>query len=376
MEKLEELFGCYDLPVKRVFRGRKMLMCETMDKGLYGITATKASVHRLEREYLVKDYLNRQGFTALDQLCRNREGSFITEDKYHTSYVVKHFFVGKELSIDSLEEVEEGAYNLALLHNKAEGMLLWLKEEEERIKKQLRQKIEEEQEETARQVMEQKFSRIHYFETEDGIKEQEGVNAYEWMKQRFLKKNRELKRIGEYMKKNGNKGSFGEQYNRYSSMFIKEGQKAFLELEQRMKDQQELKRLKYGFCHGNYQHHNVLKTEEGWATIGMEQFHFAPQILDLYDYLRKVLEKNHYTPSYAHAIISGYGRVICLTKTDCETLFLLLQYPEKFWKISNHYYNSKKTWVPPKTVEKLSKVVEQDQEKARFLVKFREDFVD
>ena len=73
MEKLEELFGCYDLPVKRVFRGRKMLMCETMDKGLYGITATKASVHRLEREYLVKDYLNRQGFTALDQLCRNRE---------------------------------------------------------------------------------------------------------------------------------------------------------------------------------------------------------------------------------------------------------------------------------------------------------------
>ena len=376
MEKLEELFGCYDFQVKRVFRGRKMLMCETIDKELYGITATKASIHRLEREYLVKDYLNRQGFVLLDQLCRNKEGSFITEDKNHTAYLVKHFFVGKELSIDSLEEVEEGAYNLAMLHHKAEGMMMWLKTEEERIKKQLCQEIEEEEEEMIRQLIEKKVAGIHYFETEDGIKEQQGVNAYEWMKQRFLKKNRELKRIAEYMKKNGNKGSFGEQYNRYSSMFLKEGKKAFLELEQRMKEHQEQKRLKYGFCHGNYQHHNVLRLEEGWATIGMEQFHFAPQMLDLYDYLRKVLEKNHYAADFAQAVISGYERVAGLTKTDCETLYLLLQYPEKFWKISNHYYNSKKTWVPPKTVEKLSKVVEQNQEKSRFLVKFREDFVD
>lgn len=376
MEKLEELFGYYDLPVKRVFRGKKMLMCETVDKELYGITATKASTHRLEREYLVKDYLKKQGFIYIDQLCRNREGSFITEDKYHTAYLVKHFFVGKELSIDSLEEVEEGAYNLARLHQKAVGMLSWLKEEEQQIKEQLRQRIEEEEESVARQLMEQKLSGIHYFETEDGIKEREGVNAYEWIKLRFLKKNRELKRIAEYMKKNGNKGSFGEQYNRYSGMFLKEGQKAFLELEERMKEQQESHRLKYGFCHGNYQHHNVLRLENGWATIGMEQFHFAPQMLDLYDYLRKVLEKNHYAAAYAQAVISGYQRMICLTKTDCEVLYLLLQYPEKFWKISNHYYNSKKTWVPPKTVEKLSKVVEQNQEKSRFLVKFREDFVD
>ena len=73
--------------------------------------------------------------------------------------------------------------------------------------------------------------------------------------------------------------------------------------------------------------------------------------------------------------LKGYEAGRHLTKAEYKALFLLLSYPEKFWKISNRYYNTKKTWVPPKMVEKLHKVVEQNQRKRDFLVKFREDYV-
>jgi beta-xylosidase len=80
--------------------------------------------------------------------------------------------------------------------------------------------------------------------------------------------------------------------------------------------------------------------------------------------------------TYANAVVRGYQEQIALTRDDFVFLYAMLSYPEKFWKISNHYYNSKKTWVPPKMVEKLSNVVQQNQEKEKFLVKFKKNYLD
>ena len=44
-----------------------------------------------------------------------------------------------------------------------------------------------------------------------------------------------------------------------------------------------------------------------------------------------------------------------------------LAYPEKFWKIVNFYYNSRKAWIPGKNQEKLEKLVAQEKEKQKFL---------
>ena len=42
-------------------------------------------------------------------------------------------------------------------------------------------------------------------------------------------------------------------------------------------------------------------------------------------------------------------------------------YPEKFWKIVNYYFNSKKSFMPEKNMEKFVKVLEQEEYKEHFI---------
>ena len=68
--------------------------------------------------------------------------------------------------------------------------------------------------------------------------------------------------------------------------------------------------------------------------------------------------------------ISGYSIYRHLTEKDFLFLYLLFLYPEKFWKISNQYYNHRKSWIPPRTLEKLQKVLAQNEERHSFLKQF------
>lgn len=372
VEKIEELLECYALSTVRIFRGKKMVMLADEKGQLYGISTVRASEHRTEREYYVKDYLIRQGFVRIDQLVRNEDGRFLTEDKYHTPYLLRHFFNGPELNVYEMQQVREGAANLAKLHLSAEGICMYLKEAEDEVKQRYEEEMAACEEEEEKEFLQKQRDAIYYYDATEEKHEKEGIGAKEWCEGMLLKRDRELKRIASYMKKMNKKSPFTEQYNHCSGLFLKESAEAMKQIAELFSEEE---RLPYGLLHGNYQHHNVLKTEQGWATIGMEQFRFGPSVVDLYDYVRKVLEKNQYCYEVVKETLKGYEAGRHLTKAEYKALFLLLSYPEKFWKISNRYYNTKKTWVPPKMVEKLHKVVEQNQRKRDFLVKFREDYV-
>ena len=56
-----------------------------------------------------------------------------------------------------------------------------------------------------------------------------------------------------------------------------------------------------------------------------------------------------------------------LSRDSRADLYFRLAYPEKFWKIVNFYYNSRKVWTPGKNPEKLSKLLAQEEDKQRFL---------
>ena len=203
------------------------------------------------------------------------------------------------------------------------------------------------------------------------------VTLYSWLYDIISKRNRELFRIAAYMRKNSGKGEFVDVYNDCCEHFLEEGNEAMeglLNIKDELKSGDAVRKRE--FCHGNYQHHNIMKCRENWVTTGLEHFYFGVQLEDLYDYLRKVLEKNDYNMDFAKAVLCGYGSEHELTLRDYQCLYLLLIYPVKFWKISNRYFNSRKTWIPPKMVEKLQNVVKQDEEKRNFLVKFKEDYVD
>ena len=125
-----------------------------------------------------------------------------------------------------------------------------------------------------------------------------------------------------------------------------------------------------GYCHGSYSYHNVIITEEGIATVNFDSFHVGFQLVDLYQFTRKVIEKTGYRLETARRIIEAYGQAQPLTAKDHEYIYILLKFPEKFWKVSNHYINSRKSWISPVNIEKTRKIIEHEQEKQKFLNDF------
>ena len=126
-----------------------------------------------------------------------------------------------------------------------------------------------------------------------------------------------------------------------------------------------------GVCHGAYHHHNILILPDGSvATVGFESICYQPYLMDLYLFLRKTMEKNHYDRRLFERGIAGYSEYLPLDGSSLRFLYLLFLYPEKFWKISNQYYNRRKSWISPKMLEKLEKIPEQNQERKNFLQYF------
>ena len=121
--------------------------------------------------------------------------------------------------------------------------------------------------------------------------------------------------------------------------------------------------------HGDYNYHNVLMLPEtgGSATTNFEHFRIDVQALDLYYFLRKVMEKHKWKESLGRAMLEAYAEVRPLKPEELEVIALKASYPEKFWKIANFYYNSGKAWIPGKNQEKLERVIAQEQEKQHFL---------
>ena len=78
-----------------------------------------------------------------------------------------------------------------------------------------------------------------------------------------------------------------------------------------LKSNQNLPIPSCGVCHGAYHYHNVLILPDySVATVNFESMCYQPYLLDLYLFLRKTLEKNHYDYSFFfffEAGISGYS---------------------------------------------------------------------
>lgn len=66
-------------------------------------------------------------------------------------------------------------------------------------------------------------------------------------------------------------------------------------------------------------------------------------------------------------MLGAYHHSRPLSGQEMRQLYILLAYPEKFWKIANHYFNSSKAWVCGRNIEKLEKFIIQNEARENFL---------
>jgi len=111
----------------------------------------------------------------------------------------------------------------------------------------------------------------------------------------------------------------------------------------------------------------VIHTQAGWCVVNFEKLKRDNPVQDVYLFLRKVMEKNNWSTGLGREMLAAYEAIRNLDAYSRKELYYRFAYPEKFWKIANFYYNSAKVWIPEKNLEKLEKVIRQEQEKQVFL---------
>ena len=311
----------YDLQVLRTYKGRGALICET-DQGLKILREYIGRESRIEFQDRLLLRIRQAGMTCVDFYVRNKENQILSTDKMNHTYILKDWYEGAECNIYQPEEIKAAVQNMALLHRAMEC--------------------------PAAEGMEEML--IHS------------------VKEEFLKHTRELKKILHYMRRRSCKSEFELYFARHYDEFYQEAEDVL----RRIQDWDETEfqkqiRRRGQLCHGEYTHHNVIMCRQGTATINFEKYQLDTPIHDLYQFMRKVLEKNEWSVSIGELILTTYEQISPLTGEERENLYFRLAYPEKFWKMANYYYNSNKAWIPEKNIEKLRRLVEQNSAKHSFL---------
>lgn len=311
----------YDLKILSTRRGRGSFICET-DKGLKLITEFYGSVNRLRFQNRVLDHLREQGYGLVDRTVENAGGELVTKDRDETVYIVKDWFEGRECDTKNDEDILLAVRNLAELHR-----LMRLPEEEE--------------------------SEIYTGES---------------LEEEYAARNREIKKAWNFMRGRRRKNAFESCFLNNYALFFEQAQEAQKRLAASGYGKMYEESISRGLlCHGDYNQHQILNTRKGMATTNFTKCRCDVQAGDLCQFLRKILEKQNWNPKLGMAMVEEYDRVIRLDWETREYLKIRLAYPEKFWKLANHYYNHNKAWIPGKNVEKLQTLIYQQQKRDAFL---------
>ena len=310
----------YPIEVYNVRRVRGAVLCET-DKGL--MLLKEAQIWERRLPFLIELYrhLEESGEWKVDAMIANKEGEYVSTAEDETKYILKKWYQGRECDVYRESEILEGIRTLGRLHR----IMVMPKEQGERPK-------------------------------EKSLKEE------------YFRHNRELRKVYHFIKERSVKGSFErtflEGYNTmYGLALAAEERLAGSTCLQMEKEVEE----KGTIMHGEYNYHNLLMCEDGFAVTGFERSHYGIQLEDLYYFMRKILEKHQYAPQLGVKMLQAYDKENTLSREKREYLAVRFAYPEKFWKISNMYYHSNKAWIPEKSTEKLKKAISQTEEKKYFL---------
>ena len=315
----------YEFEVLRTYTGRGMVMLETQE-GTRSVREFTGSRMILPYEQQLMQRLQESGLCMTDCIVPNREGELLSKDSDGIYYIVKECPEGKACETKSREELCRAMTLLAAFHKQARG--IWQIPAEERV------------------------PRLY------------GSSVWE----EYEKHNRELKKVQRFIRGRQKKGDFELLFLKYAPDFLEQSQHAARLLEESAYEKLFRRACERGhLCHGEYIHHNVLFARYQMALVNFERCCMDVQIHDLYLFLRKIMEKHNWNRELGSRMLESYERILPLSGEEREYLALRLYYPEKAWKLANHYFHTNKAWIPEKSCEKLTVFLEQEESRRAFL---------
>lgn len=324
-DKAVALLEQYDIEVIRIRKGRGAFLCDT-NKGVLIFKEYVGTEGRLILQNHVQQYVKSKDMVKTDAIIPTKDGTLFVKDKDGTRYILKTYFEGRECNIYEKEECLFAMELLAKLHKSMQN--------------------------------------VPPMEEVSGILADSVLQEYE-------KRNKELVRIRNFLRKKKQKQVFERELFRVVDPFLEQARQVTESWRQYVQDL-DLTETADNYYHGNYQYHNIIYYENEWYVINFEKCQQGSQVRDVFLLLRKLLEKNDWQPDFGKELLKAYCKIRPLSAYEAIDLYYRLAYPEKFWKIVNFYYNASKAWIPERNLEKLLKVLEQEKNRQAFLAEMVE----
>lgn len=331
-EKIEEVIKQYPIQLVGKRRIRGAILLETKE-GLFTLINYKDSLKKLAFQEQVKHVLIEGGYPYVDEGIPNLNQELLTRDGRGNRWLLKRWFKGRECNLRDEKEICLATGHLAKIHN----MMI---------------------------LPEAAFDAEEEGEPSAGIEVSTDKNISEIIERHI----REMKRVHNYIRNKRKRNEmeicilklYPEFYEQASCVQNYFSEVDCIELQKKCITERRV-------YHGNYNYHNILFQEQQLVTTNFEGASMGVQIIDLYDFLRKIMEKNNWDEKQGVKILDEYQKVRPLERAEARFLYLLLLFPEKFWKQINFYYNGKKSWMSMKNYEKLLKIQSQEEKRRIFL---------
>ena len=313
----ENIMEKYDLTVEQINKGRGAYICVT-EQGNKILVPYAGSKERADFLCRYLEYLQQQNM-IVEQIIRTTEGDTLAQDELGDYYLLKDMCAGIECNPKKPEDLKAAVRLLAEYHQIARNCPLELP--------------------TFMQEGAQTF-----------------VGVYE-------RRTRELVTVKNYIRSRKKKTEFEQLYQKAFSHFIDRANDVVQMFRQLPEDTDLL------LCHGDFNHHNVHKIGPRWQLVNLEHLIYQPAMMDLANFIRKMMEKNNWQAQLGCDLIEEYRKIREISPEAERQLFAMLAFPEKFWKLANHYNHSRKSWLSERDIQKLRNVIAQEDTKSLFLEK-------
>ena len=326
-EKSLDVLKQYDIDVYKTMRGRGGMLLFT-NQGVKLFLECNHPDKYYEREDIITKTIAHNGFINVDTYIRNADGGLVSENEEDgRRYILKNWVDARECNVNDISDIAAGVSTLARLHTSLDEAAVCFREMDVNpVAENMR------------------------------------------LADNYVRHMKELKQASNYLKNKKKKSEFENIAYRNIGSFYSEAVNAGRKMsDDKLKKRFLQAQLSGELVHGNYTYHNVCFCGSTVFVTNFEKCRNECQISDLYQFMRKILEKYEWDIQTAYKMLDEYDKVKPVSDIDLELLGVLFSFPEKFWKIINYYYNMNKAWIPPKSVEKLKAVTSVNSRRLEFL---------
>lgn len=260
-----------------------------------------------------KEHLYKNGFKSLDRyLCTVENDPYISLNG--NFYTLTNMIEGRECNLDNRDDTISSARLLASFHKASRG---YIAPENSRV--------------------------------EDDLGK---LPIY------FNKRLNELRKLKKMARKG--RSSFDYLFLESIDHFYETGEKVVKQLENsRYMELVRTAQQEKIFCHHDYTHRNIIFSDSKVFLTNFEYCCYELKIYDIANFLRRKLRKCNWNANEAKLIIDEYTKIEPINEEEFFIMKLMLLFPQKFWRVANRYYNSRKSWAERVFTAKLQEVIDE-----------------